>query len=148
MKKFQFRLETPLRLRRRKVDRAAQDLAKARAEVLRVRREMERLEKERAYWAQSNPPRADGEMDVARDQRRTEYMDYIGTLLDRQKESLVPLSALVTACEAALQQAVRERQILERLKELRKKTHQDDIRALETKRSDFAAAAMFRRSVQ
>lgn len=40
MKKFLFRLETPLRLRRRQVDRASQDLARARVEVLLVRREM------------------------------------------------------------------------------------------------------------
>jgi hypothetical protein len=43
----------------------------------------------------------------------------------------------------ALQKAVRDRQILERLKELRKKSHMDEIRALETKRTDFAASTMF-----
>ncbi|MBK8575167.1 MAG: flagellar FliJ family protein [Elusimicrobia bacterium] len=147
MKKFLFRLETPLRLRRRKVDRASQDLARARSEVLSVRRELERLEKEHAHWALSHPVTADGDMDLARDGRRVEYMDHLESLMFRQKEALVPLRARVSACEGALQKAVRDRQILERLKELRKKTYWDEIRALETKRSDFAASAMFRRSI-
>jgi flagellar export protein FliJ len=148
MKKFMFRLETPLRLRRRKVDRASQDLAQARSEVLLVRRELERLEKEHALLAISQPKTADGDLDLPRDHRRVEYMDHLEFLILQQREVLAPLSARVTACELALQKAVRDRQILERLKELRKKAFLDDIRALETKRSDFAASAMFRRSIQ
>ncbi len=148
MKKFLFRLETPLRLRRRKVDRASQDLARARSEVLLVRRELERLGKEHDHWAQTTPKNAQGDLDLARDHIRVEYMDHLESLIQRQKERLVPLHARVSACELALQKAVRDRQILERLKELRKKSHMDEIRALETKRTDFAASAIFRRSIQ
>lgn len=148
MKKFLFRLETPLRIRRRKVDRASQELARARREVLLVRREMERLEKERFHWASSVPVNEAGEMDLARDRRRWDYLDHLEMKLFRQKETLVPLNTRVASCEAALQKAVRDRQILERLKELRKKSHLEEIRALETKRTDFAAATMFRRTIQ
>jgi flagellar export protein FliJ len=148
MKKFLFRLETPLRLRRRKVDRASQELARARSDVLLVRREWERLEKELAHWAESKPVNPEGDLDLARDHRRVEYMDHLEFLIEHQKELLVPLQARVSACESALQKAVRDRQILERLKELRKKSHMDEIRALETKRTDFAASTIFRRSIQ
>lgn len=148
MKKFLYRLETPLRLRRRKVDQASQDLARARVEVLLVRREMERLEKERAHWAHSNSVNAFGEMDLARDRRRLDYMDHLDFLLSQQKEVLEPLKARVSVCETALQKAMRDRQILERLKDLRRKTYLDERRALETKRTDFAASTIFRRSIQ
>lgn len=148
MKKFLFRLETPLRLRRRKVDRASQDLARARSEVLLVRRELERLGNEHAHWVKSIPWNAEGHLDLARDHRRVEYMDHLESLIEQQKERLGPLSARVAACEMALQKAVRDRQILERLKEIRKKSHLDDIRAMETKRTDFAASTIFRRSIQ
>lgn len=148
MKKFLFRLETPLRLRRRKVDRASQELARARSEVLLVRRELERLGKELAHWAQTRPWNTEGHLDLARDIRRVEYMDHLEMLIERQHERLGPLSARVSACELALQKAMRDRQILERLKALRKKAHMDDLRALETKRTDFAAATIFRRSIQ
>lgn len=148
MKKFLFRLETPLRVRRRKVDRASQDLARARVEALLVRRELDRLERERVHWTTSIPVNGAGEMDLARDRRRWEYLDQLESLIFQKKEALAPLNARVAACEAALQKAVRDRQILERLKELRKKSHVNEVRALETKRSDFAAATMFRRSIQ
>jgi len=148
MKKFLFRLETPLRLRRRKVDRASQELARARSEVLMVRRELDRLGKELSHWAQTRPWTAEGHFDVERDRRRVEYMDHLDMLIEQQKERLAPLSARVSACELALQRAMRDRQILERLKALRKKAHSDDLRALETKRTDFAAATIFRRSIQ
>ena len=148
MKKFLFRLETPLRLRRRKVDRASQDLARARSEVLLVRRELDRLGKDLIHWTESKPLNAEGELDIARDRRRVEYMDHLESLIEQKKELLVPLSARVSACELALQKAVMDRQILERLKELRKKSHMDEIRALETKRTDFAASTIFRRSIQ
>lgn len=148
MKKFSFQLETPLRLRRRKVDRASQELARARAEVLAVRRELDRLEKERDRWAQGIPLNAVGDLDLVRNRTRVEYMDYLDALVARTKDALVPLGERVTACESALQKAVRDRQILERLKELRKKTFLDDVRALETKRTDFAASSMYRRSIQ
>ena len=87
-------------------------------------------------------------MDLVRDRRRWEYLDQLESLIFQKKEALAPLNARVAACEAALQKAVRDRQILERLKELRKKSHVNEVRALETKRSDFAAATMFRRSIQ
>lgn len=148
MKKFLFRLETPLRLRRRQVDRASQELARARVEVLLVRREMERLEKERSHWASTVPVNEAGDMDLARDRRRWIYLDHLEMKLLGQKETLIPLNARVASCEVALQKAVRDRQILERLKELRKKAHLNEIRALETKRTDFAAATMFRRTIQ
>lgn len=148
MKKFLFRLETPLRVRRRKVDRASQDLARARVEALLVRRELDRLERERVHWTTSIPVNGAGEMDLVRDRRRWEYLDQLESLIFQKKEALAPLNARVAACEAALQKAVRDRQILERLKELRKKSHVNEVRALETKRSDFAAATMFRRSIQ
>lgn len=148
MKKFLFRLETPLRLRRRKVDRASQDLARARSEVILVRRELDRLEKEHTHWALTHPMTAEGDFDLARDLWRVGYMDHLESLMLHQKERMVPLTARVSECEAALQKAVRDRQILERLKELRKKTFLNEIRALETKRSDFAASAMYRRSIQ
>lgn len=148
MKKFLFRLETPLRLRRRQVDRASQDLARARLNVLAVRRELERLGKEYAHWAQNLPWNAEGRLDLARDHRRVEYMDHLELLIEQHKERLAPLVAQVSACEMALQKAVRDRQILERLKEIRKKSHLDDVRALETKRTDFAASTIFRRSIQ
>jgi flagellar export protein FliJ len=148
MKKFLFRLETPLRLRRRQVDRASQDLARARVEVLLVRREMDRLEKERLHWASAVPINEAGEFDLARDRRRWIYLDHLEMNLFQKNESLIPLNARVASCEVALQQAVRDRQILERLKELRKKAHMNEIRALETKRTDFAAATMFRRMIQ
>lgn len=148
MKKFLFRLETPLRLRRRKVDRASQELARARTEVLLVRRELERLGKDLIHWAESKPLNAEGELDIARDHRRVEFMDHLESLIEQKKELLIPLNARVSACELALQKAMMDRQILERLKELRKKSHMDEIRALETKRTDFAASTIFRRSIQ
>lgn len=93
MKKFLFGLETPLRLRRRKVDRASQELARARSDVLLVRREWERLEKELAHWAKSKPVNPEGDLDLARDHRRVEYMDHLRVSFEHQKERLGPTSS-------------------------------------------------------
>ncbi len=147
MKRFQFRLETPLKLRRRKVDRVSRSLAEARAAVTVARKRLDLLDEERRRWFETRPVNAAGDLDVVRDRRRVEYLDFLDEKRAAAQEALVPLLAAVTAQEAALREAVRDREILERLKEIRRRSHLDDIRALETKRADFAAATLFRRNV-
>lgn len=147
MKRFRFRLETPLKLRRRKVDKASQALADARTAVIAARRHLDALERERRCWFESRPVNSAGELDVARDRRRVEYLDLLGEKIDAAQQALIPLLNAVTARESELRDAVRDREILERLKEIRRRSHMDDVRALETKRADFTAATLFRRNV-
>jgi flagellar FliJ protein len=148
VKKFRFRLETPLRLRRRKEDKVAQELARAHAECIAARLDLERLEKEREVWAV--PPVLDGSgtLDLTRDQCRRDYVEHMEFRIQASKEIVRRLAHEVSVREGALRIAVRDRQILERLKEIRKKSHREDMRALEMKRMDFAASAVFRRSTQ
>ncbi len=146
MKRFQFRLETPLKLRRRKVDKVSRSLAEARAEVLAARRKLDGLEQERRHWFETRPVNAAGELDVVRDRRRVEYLDLMDLKIAAAQQAMVPLLATVSARESELREAVRDREILERLKEIRRRSHKDDVRALETKRADFAAATLFRRN--
>jgi flagellar export protein FliJ len=146
LKKFRFRLETPLRLRRRKEEKCSQDLAKARSEVLLARQGMDRLEKERAVWAAAPLLDETGALDLARDQCRRDYVEQLDFRIQDAQETLGQLAHQVTLRETALRNAVRDRQILERLKDIRQKTHIEEIRALEMKRMDFAASSIFRRS--
>lgn len=147
MKRFQFRLETPLKLRRRKVDRVSRSLAEARSAVTAARKRLDLLDQERRHWFETRPVNDAGDLDVVRDRRRVEYLDLLDEKMAAAQQALVPLLAAVSARESELRAAVRDREILERLKEIRRRSHLDDIRALETKRADFAAATLFRRNV-
>lgn len=146
MKKFRFRLETPLRLRRRKEEKCSQDLAKARSEILLAHQEMDRLEKERARWAAAPLLDETGSLDLARDQCRRDYVEQMDSQIHEAHEYMGRLVQQVLLRETALRNAVQDRQILERLKDIRHKSYIEDIRELEMKRMDFAASSIFRRS--
>jgi flagellar biosynthesis chaperone FliJ len=147
VKRFQFRLETPLKLRRRKVDTLSRLLADARTAVTAARKRLDLLEQERRRWFETRPINAAGELDAVRDRRRVEYLDLLDEKITAAQQALVPRLAAVAARESELRAAVRDREILERLKDIRRRSHLDEIRALETKRADFAAATLLRRNV-
>lgn len=87
-----------------------------------------------------------GSLDLARDQCRRDYVEQMDSQIHEAHEYMGRLVQQVLLRETTLRNAVRDRQILERLKDIRHKSYIEDIRALEMKRMDFAASSIFRRS--
>jgi flagellar protein FliJ len=129
MKKFQFRLESLLRIRESERDRCRLELAECRRTEEELRRRLSKLRGQRDRLQQECRKAAGpGELDV---DWLAEAHCYASTLLEKETELLRRMNALAENIERrrdALVQAERKVQMLEKLRERRR---QDDCRERE-----------------
>ena len=75
------------------MDRVSRSLAEARAAVTVARKLLDLLDEERRRWFETRPVNAAGDLDVVRDRRRVEYLDFLDEKRAAAQEALVPLLA-------------------------------------------------------
>ena len=147
MKKFRYRLETLLKLRFREEEKQAQALSQCQRRVAQVRQELERLDGEWREKSRRTSAALVGALDVPRTENRLENLGRLLTAVSLRRTDLRLLETELTARLRRYHDAVRDRKILERLRDIKLSEHQALRRRTETSFFDFVGATAVRRAV-
>lgn len=138
MKAFRFRLDVVLKLRRREEDRRAQVLAVALRRATALQEALRSIE-DRLDEATRAPGPSLGVVNVRRWEIQRVFIERLEGVRRRRQEELGEAVREAARCREDFRRAVRDRRMLDRLKEWRRQNHREAVRRLDTAFMDFAA---------
>ena len=145
MRKFQFRLRPVLERAQRREQQRQLELAGLQAELIAHEELLRALRDERSVWICSLIECQQRSCDIEELRRRRTHLDRLGETIEEQRAVVVSTRHRVEEAQAAVVAAMRERQMLENLRDRKQDEHTKAAHRLETKLLDDLTTPRFRR---
>ena len=147
MKKFRFRLETVLKLRRLAEDEKQRAVGGLLSEIHDRQQEAVELDLAvRAAGSELKERNQAGRIDLSWTGNYQSYVSHLRAGIAERIDMVAKLQPRLTAARGELAEAAKQRKILEKLKERRKLRYDDEIERAETREQDDIATRNFIRS--
>jgi|GEM_PF-3371829 len=145
MKKYKFRLDTLLRLRRRQEDEEGHRLATTRKRLEVLMNEKTILENKRKDVDRQTTADLSGDVNLVRSDVSRCYAMSLGDSLKRCHVGTQEILREIERGSFRLKKAMTKRKVLENLRDRQKEVYRDTVRAHDSKTMDFSAAALWAR---
>ena len=136
MRRFRFRLEALARLRRLEEDRRLSQFRQKRKALLDVGEELERIATEREHHTECLRDLEQGSMDLEKVLAHRRYLIHLHNQGVEKSRELEQRNQDANVAKTYLDEAMRERKVVERLRERRYKEYLDAFRREETREMD------------
>ena len=146
MKPFVFRLETLLEIRKRREEQANIVLSQARKKLFDAQAVLAQLvNKQKESWAEFREKQASGQIVVLEFQAWYQFLAFLEKAIKQQEEVIEALKQEVAAALKKVEQAMKERKAVEKLKEKRFEQYMFELQQEEQKVLDEIAITRYKR---
>ena len=143
MKKFRFRLEPLLKLRKRHEDEKKRVVGAFMADISRHQQRALEMAHDLRQQGQAMTQGLRGNIKIDRIGHYQRYVSYTRYAITKEIETVEQIQRRLQSARQELVEAARQRRILEKLKERRKERHETELQRRETRQQDEIAASRF-----